>query len=112
MKSKGKAKNITFNYDGIDYCLEFSRNAIRQMEAEGFDPSEYEKKPMTVANDLFRGAFKAHHPMTKTTLIDEIFEKIGDKEGLFSTLVELYQAPFEAMAESPAEGEITWKVGQ
>jgi len=112
MKKEGKIKNITFTYDGIDYVLEFTRNAIRKLESEGFNPADYDKKPMTVTNDLFRGAFIAHHPMTNKNLIDEIFEKISDKEGLFDALVTLYQAPFEAMTESPEEGGITWKVGK
>lgn len=112
MKAKTAIKNITFNYDGIDYTLYFTRNSIRKMESEGFSVSEYDKKPMTVANDLFRGAFIANHPMTRTSLIDTIFEKISDKEGLFEALVALYQAPFEAMTENPAEGGIAWKAGQ
>lgn len=110
--SKGKPKNIIFTYNGSDYVLEFTRNTIRQMEAAGFNPGDYERKPMTVANDLFRGAFLAHHQSTKNTLIDEIYDKIADKEGLYEVLIELYQAPFEAMTASPLEGEISWKVGR
>lgn len=107
-----KPKNITFTYKGTDYVLEYTRNSIKRMESDGFSPSEYEKKPMTVMNDLFRGAFLAHHRSVGTALIDEMFEKIADKEGFFSVLVDLYQAPFEAITDSPTEGEITWKVGQ
>ena len=30
------AKQITFNFEGNDYVLEYTRRTVKQMEAEGF----------------------------------------------------------------------------
>ena len=50
-------KQITFEYEGKDYTLEYTRNSVRTMERRGFVSDDITTKPMTVVPDLFAGAF-------------------------------------------------------
>ena len=102
---------ITFEYKGNDYTLEFTRDSIKQMERAGFSYSQVEEKPYTSLMTLFKGAFLAHHPRVSQTTIDEIWDNLGDKEGMFEVLANLYNEPLEAMMAEPEEGKkIMWKV--
>ena len=102
---------ITFEHKGTDYTLEFTRDSIKQMERAGFAYSQVEEKPYSSLMTLFKGAFLAHHPRISQTVIDEIWDNLGDKEGLFEALANLYNEPLEAMMAEPEEGKkIVWKV--
>ena len=102
---------ITFEYKGNDYTLEFTRDSIKQMERAGFSYSQVEEKPYTSLMTLFKGAFLAHHPRVSQTTIDEIWDNLGDKEGMFEVLANLYNEPLEAMMAEPEEvKKIMWKV--
>ena len=80
------AKQLTFNYNGKDYTLEFTRATVRMMEADGFVANDIESKPMTVLPDLFRGAFLAHHRFEKRPVIDEIYTHMTNKPLLIEKL--------------------------
>ena len=102
---------ITFEHKGTQYILEFTRDSIKQMERVGFSLDAIEDRPMSSCETLFRGAFSAHHPRISQATVQEIWEDMGDKNGLFEALVELYSVPFEAMLKEPEEGKkIEWKV--
>ena len=100
------AKQLTFEYDGRDYTLEFTRNTIRTMEQRGFVADDIDKKPMTMLPDLFAGAFLAHHRNTDRRVIDKIFELQSDKMGLLDDLAEMFAEPFNTLLADPKEGEI------
>lgn len=105
------AKQLTFEYNGKDYTLEYTRESIRQMEREGFIASELTLKPMSTLPKLFAGAFKAHHRFEKPKVIEEMFGLFKNKEALFEKLAEMYSEPMEAMMEDGAnEGNaIAWE---
>ena len=79
------AKQINFEYDGKEYCLEYTRETVKQMEREGFKSSDVIDKPMLSLPRLFAGAFKAHHKWgVKPDTIEKIFnsftnEQVNDK---------------------------------
>lgn len=103
------SKTLQFSYNGKSYTLEFTRDAVRTMERQGFNANELTDKPMTMLPDLFAGAFIANHPYTKRKLINEIFEHIGNKTELIAKLVEMYNEPLAAlMEESEDEGNVEW----
>ena len=102
---------IVFEHKGTQYTLEYSRDAVKQMERSGFNIENAGSQPVTSLLVLFKGAFIAHHPRTSQTVIDEIWENLGDKEGLFEALANLYNEPIEALMKEPEEGKkIAWKV--
>lgn len=101
------AKQINFSYNGKDYTLEFTRNSIRQMEAQGFVAADIEKKPMSVLPDLFAGAFIAHHKFEKRQVIDEIYANMKNKEALMGHLAEMYAEPISSLLDD-SEGNVEW----
>jgi len=95
------AKQITFNYRGKDYTLEYTRETIKQMEREGFVANDIVTKPMLTLPKLFAGAFKAHHKFdVKQKVIEEMFEVFINKEALLEKLAEMYHDPFETLMDN------------
>lgn len=102
---------IVFEHKGTQYTLEYSRDAVKQLERSGFNYEEAGSKPISSLMTLFKGAFLTHHPRTSQSTIDEIWESLGDKEGLFDALANLYNEPIEALMKEPEEGKkIAWRV--
>ena len=102
------AKQITFTFDGKDYCLEFTRKTVERMEANGFDATEFARKPATYLPQLFAGAFMAHHRFIKKPQVDEIFEAMPNKDILIEKLAEMYTDPIESMFDEPEKGNVDW----
>lgn len=102
---------ITFEHKGTNYTLEFTRDVIKQMERSGFSIENAASQPVTSLLVLFKGAFIAHHPRTSQSTIDEIWDSLGDKDGIFEALANLYNEPIEAMMKEPEDSKkIAWKV--
>jgi len=102
---------IVFEHKGTQYTLEYTRDAIKQMERGGFSLDKAGETPITSLLALFKGAFIAHHPRTSQSTIDEIWDSLGNKDGLFEALANLYNEPLEALMKEPDEGKkIAWTV--
>ena len=106
------AKQLTFEYKGKEYTLEYTRESVKQMEREGFVANDIITKPMNSLPKLFAGAFKAHHKYDiKQKEIDAIFELFKNRQALVEKLAEMYAEPMEALIddESVDEGNaIAW----
>ena len=103
---------IVFEHKGTQYTLEYTRDSIKQMERGGFSFEKAGDTPITSLLALFKGAFIAHHPRTSQSVIDEIWDNLGDKDGLFEALANLYNEPMEALMKEPEDEskKIAWKV--
>ena len=102
---------ISFENKGTQYTREFTRDSVKQMERVGFSVAMAENQPVTAMQTLFKGAFIAHHPRISQSTIDDIWENLGNKDGLFDALLNLYNEPIEALMKEPEEGKkIEWKV--
>lgn len=100
---------INLTYDNKEYTLEYSRQSVKTMEAQGFVLDELTTKPMTMIPLLFSGAFIKNHRGMKRALIDEIFDGISDKSNLMEALMELYAETLSTLTEaSTDEGNVTW----
>ena len=104
------SKQWRFTYDDKEYCLEFTRKSVEQMERTGFKASDINDKPMTVLPALFAGSFLANHRFTKQEVIDKIFGKMTNKGELISKLAEMYNEPIMALVDEPEEneGNLSW----
>lgn len=102
---------ITFNHDGKDYVLEFTKNSVKEMERRGFIASEVIEKPLTVLPTMFAGAFIANHRFTKRKVIDEIFARIDDKAELINTLAEMYSLVIDEFVDEleKTNNGLSWK---
>lgn len=104
------SKQLSFNFEGKDYCLEFTRRTVEMMERNGFVASDVRDKPMSTLPALFAGAFLAHHRFIKQDLIDRIYEKLTNKQELIGKLAEMYNEPINALIDEPEEneGNVSW----
>ena len=103
-------KQLKFTYQDKEYCLEYTRRSVEQMEKAGFVAGDIQDKPMTVLPALFHGAFLANHRFTKPDVIDEIFSKMTNKTDLIGKLAEMYNEPIMALVNEPeeSEGNVDW----
>ena len=87
---------IEVTYNDKEYTLEFSRQSVRQMEAQGFVASQVEDKPMTMIPLLVRGAFYKNHRGLTAEKIDEIYDNLvnkmgeGEEGGFIVELIKMY----------------------
>jgi hypothetical protein len=109
---------VTITYQKQQYVLEYSRNAVKQLEQQGFVIDQLGDKPMTMVPLLVYGAFMKNHKGIKRALVDEIYEhivdKIGDGEdGFIQVLLEMYAETVNTLTDNSAVDEgnaATWKV--
>lgn len=100
---------ITISYDKKDYVLEYSRQSVRTMEAQGFVLDDIAAKPMMMIPMLFQGAFIKNHRGIKRNLMDEIYEEINNKTDLITALMELYTETLSTLTDDKADaGNATW----
>lgn len=100
---------INFDYNGKHYCLEYTLDTIKQMEAGGFNINDIGAKPATRLEQLWAGAFIANCRKTSTTVIKDLFGKMKDKEKLFSALTEMYNNTLSNLVpDEDDEGNVEW----
>lgn len=104
------AKTITFNFEGTEYTLEFTRASVATLEKQGFNINDISDKPLTTLPALFAGAFIAHHRFVKREVIDRIFNKMTNKKDLVMRLAEMYNETIESLVDEPeeSEGNLEW----
>lgn len=100
---------INLKYDGKTYPLTYTRESVRRMENAGFDIQEFAngKRPATLTEQLFEGAFMAQNRKVSRKVISEIFEHIEDKTDLVAALVEMYANTLSSLIgdETPDDGK-------
>lgn len=86
------AKNITIEYCGKEYTLEFTLVTVKKMEVAGFNVREVLEKPANYTETLFTGAFLEHHPdaIRKDIPTKIMKDNNGIPKAMFSVLVEMY----------------------
>ena len=112
------ATTITITYKNDEYVLEYTRNAVKQMEQQGFVLDQLSDKPVTMIPMLVYGAFIRNHKGIKRALVDEIYEnitnKVGDGEnGFLQTLIEMYAETVSTLTDGSSTDEgnpAVWKV--
>lgn len=103
---------ITFTYNDTPYVLEYNRMAIKQMEDAGFSLQEFTKKPMINIELAFRGLFLKNHRKTNDNVINEIYNKLQDKQKLIETIsVMLNESYTSLLDDDPSdEGNLNWDI--
>ena len=83
-----KANMIEFEYNGKAYCLEYTPDTIKRMEANGFKINEIGDMPATRLEQLWAGAFLAHHRKAVGDGIPEkLFKQMKRREELLKKLI-------------------------
>lgn len=96
---------ITITYDSKEYVLEYSRAAVKQMEAQGFVLDKLSEQPMTMVPLLVYGAFIKNNKGIKRNLVDEIYDHIADKigdgdNGFIHALLEMYAETVNTLTDN------------
>ena len=100
---------IAVTYDNKEYLLEYNRQSVKTLEAQGFILSELAEKPATMIPMLFQGAFFKNHKGIKRGLVEDIFEEMQDKTGLLEALVSLYSETLSTLTEDKGDqGNASW----
>lgn len=109
---------IIVEYENKEYVLEYSRNAVKQMEQQDFVLEQISDKPVTMIPLLVYGAFMKNHKGIKRALVDEIYDHITDKigdggVGFIETLLEMYAETVNTLTDNSSVDEgnrAVWKV--
>lgn len=96
---------INLTYKSVPYTLEYDRMSIKTLEANGFSVEDFLAKPMSNIDLAFAGAFLKHHKKTKSTLIEEIYDRCPNKEKLVEGLVTMIQETYESLFAEPDDGD-------
>lgn len=102
---------INFDYNGKHYCLEYTRESVRRMEAAGYNPGEAGSKPLLETEQLWAGAFLAHHKAVSNTVIEKLFDQMKNKEKLLETLRTMVAETYKSMMgydEEEESGNVDW----
>ena len=105
-----KVNQINFDYDGKHYCLEYSREAVKRMEAAGFKPSESGTTPLLELDMLWAGAFYKNHRNVSSRVIEKLLDQIGNQEKLLETLRIMVSETYNSLRndDEDNEGNLKW----
>ena len=105
-------KKIEFDYDGTHYTLEYNRNSVALMERQGFVVDEFAKKPMIMLPLAFEGLFYKNHKTVSREVIETIYDKMQNKDGLIKSIAEMLAETYTSLQSEPTkkEGNIEWKI--
>ena len=102
---------IKMTYGKTEYTLEYNRQSVKTMEAQGFRLNDLTDMPVTMIPLLFSGAFIKNHRGVKRSVIDEIFDEISDKNAMLEALMEMYAETLQTLTDSNAEaGNVSWAI--
>ena len=103
---------IKFVYKDVPYTLEYSRDAIRQMEQVGFSLTEFTKKPMSNLDTAFKGLFLKNHKRTNDKLVEEIYQNMSNKDALIEKILIMLSEAYDTLFDEndSNEGNIEWDV--
>jgi len=104
---------VVVDCDGEEYVLEYSRETVKRMEAQGFDVGNVDTMPMTTIEALVVGAFEMHHPSMSKAARLRVWRSLGGKtgeDGLVPALIRLYMVPVNSLVADPTTPTATWRL--
>lgn len=96
----------------VKYTIEYDRDSVVYAESIGFDASKAASAYGTDMVTVFRAGFHKNHPFVAKDVVYGIWDRIADKQGLFTVLMEMFMEPFNALMQEPEEGgagNVTWE---
>lgn len=101
---------INFDYNGKHYCLEYTRESVKRMEAAGFRPGESGSTPLMELDMLWAGAFYKNHRKESSNVIEKLLDKMKDKDKLLDALRTMVAETYNSLLDSEEddEGNVDW----
>jgi len=105
------SKQISFEYEGKSYNLEYTLRTAGQANDDGFILDQLSEKPALMIPKLVYWAFVRHQKGITRKQTEEIFKWIKDKNGFITALAEMYAEAVNALIDDEDEqGNANWTV--
>lgn len=105
------SKQISFEYEGKPYNLEYTLRTAGQANDDGFILEQLSEKPALMIPKLVYWAFVRHQKGITRKQTEEIFKWIKDKNGFITALAEMYADAVNALIDDEEEeGNANWTV--
>jgi len=105
------SKQISFEYEGKSYNLEYTLRTAGQANDDGFILEQLSDKPALMIPKLVYWAFVRHQKGITRKQTEEIFKWIKDKNGFITALAEMYAEAVNALIDDEDEqGNANWTV--
>ena len=104
------SKQISFEYDGKRYELEYTLRTAGQANEDGFILDQLGDKPALMIPKLVYWAFNRHHKNVTRKMADDIYAEIKQKNAFIAALAEMYAEACNALVDEDdeAEGNANW----
>lgn len=102
---------IVFTDNGVSYVLGFDRaSAMKAEKMFDLSLSEAMSGKASAIQSLFFAAFIKNHPHIKPRTMQQLWNKLEDKQSLYEVLVGMYGNTAGSVLEEPEQGKgIGWK---
>ena len=102
---------IKFEYDGVNYTLEYTRASAKALQMAGFDDDKLDTQSLVMLPMLFKYAFMAHHSDLTGEKIDKIFNNLTNRRQLLEELATMYYRAVNTLTDEPENsGKVEWTV--
>ncbi len=101
-----KPSRIEFDYNGKHFCLQYTRETVKMMEAAGYNPSEAGSRPLIETEQLWAGAFLANHRKESQTVIKKMYDEMSKRDELLDILRDMIAETYMSLISD--EGNVEW----
>lgn len=104
-------KKIDFDYEGKHYTLEYTRDSIKYMEANGFILEQFMEKPATMLDLAWKGAFYKNHRKENAATIEKILSDMDERDNLHKGLGDMINETYRIILEGDENSKkVQWKI--
>lgn len=99
------SKQISFEYEGKEYNLEYTLRTAGQANEDGLVLDQIGDKPALMIPKLVYWSFVRHHKGITRKQTESIYAWIKDKNGFITALAEMYSDAVNALVDDGDEDE-------
>lgn len=89
--------------NGTEYTLRLTRDAVKKIEAKGFDIQEFAKKPITMIDILWFGGFIPEYPTMSIDKTTELLEQYQSEGGDIQEIIQFLAEEYAGFANAPTD---------
>lgn len=86
-----------------EYTLCLTRQAVKEIEARGFNIQNFIDKPLTYMDILWYGGFITKHPDVNPNLAEKLIETYQDEGGDVSEVIDFLANEYSNFVNAPAD---------
>lgn len=89
--------------EGKEYTLCLTREAIKEIEARGFNIQNFIDKPVTCSDILWYGGFIANHKEVNPNLAVKLLETYQNEDGDINEVIEFLAEEYSNFVNAPVD---------